>query len=242
VMDDGRKGKLLEKDAQRVTRYLADLYKSEKEYDKAYALYAELMRSKLDLSTEEMAQAYLAIGETLNKLGKYQNAEGYLYKSIALSERDSTSQDLLFLALGSMGDSSLGEGKYDEALSQYSKAFDMGSGKSLPEYWDFKLGQAEALMNEKEMDASNSSLKEVYDGRGPGRRYWSLKNRLAKAYLGAGEVDKAEVLLREISQEGTPVMQSEAQLQLGSLALQKSLKKLSIWPEIGGRRVQHARQ
>jgi len=48
--------------------------------------------------------------------------------------------------------------------------------------------------------------------------------------------------LREISEEGTPVLQSDAQLLLGSLALQKNLKKLSIWPEIEAQRVQHARQ
>jgi tetratricopeptide (TPR) repeat protein len=242
LMEDGRKEKLSEKDRQRVTHFLADLYKAEKEYGKAYALFAELMRSKIDLSSKEMAQVYLALGEILNKLGKYHNAKEYLYRSIALSERERDSQDLYFLGLGSLGNSFLGEGKYGEALSHYQKAFDMGSGVTLPEYWDFKLGQAEALMATGESDASGSLLSAVYEAHGPGPRYWALKYRLAKGYLRAGKVEKAEVQLREISEEGTPVLQSDAQLLLGSLALQKNLKKLSIWPEIEAQRVQHARQ
>jgi tetratricopeptide (TPR) repeat protein len=242
LMEDGRKGKLSEKDRQRVTYFLADWYKSKKEYGKAYDLFAELIRSKIDLSSEEMSQIYLALGEVLNKLGKYQKAKEYLYGSIALSERDSNSRRTYFLGLGSLGDSFLGEEKYGEALGQYQKAFDMGYGETLPQYWDFKLGQAEALMATGERDASSSLLSEVYDGNGPGKRYWVLKYRLAKGYLRAGKVEKAEAHLKEISEEGTPVLQTEAQLQLGSLLLQKNLKKLSIWPEIGGQRVQHARQ
>ncbi len=242
LMKDGRKGKLSERDSQRVTHFLADFFKSEKEYKKAYELFAELMRSKIDLPSKEMTQIYLGLGEILNKLGKYHKAKGYLYRSVALSERERNSKDLYFMGLGSLGDNFLGEGKYGEALSHYQKAFDMGFGKTLPEYWGFKLGQAEALMTTGERDASGRLLSEVYEEHGPGPRYWTLKHRLAKGYLRAGRVEKAEVQLREISEEGPPALQTEAQLQLGSLVLQENLKKLSIWPQIGGQRVQHARQ
>jgi len=242
LMKDGRKGDLSDKDRQRVTHYLADLYKSKKEYVKAYELFAELMRSKIGLSSREMSEIYLALGEILNKLGKYQKAKEYLYQSMALSERERNAKSLYFLAQGSLGNSFLGEGNHGEALSHYQKAFNMGTGGTLPEYWDFKLGQAEALMASGERDASGSLLSEVYEGSGPSARYWALKYRLSKGYLRAGSVEKAEVHLREISEEGTPKLQVEAQLKLGSLGLEKNLKKLSIWPELEGQKVQHARQ
>ena len=242
LLEKGRREKVLEKDRFRVTLLLADQYKIEKEYPRAKALYTRLIDSRGHFSTEQMSRVYLSLGETLNQLGKYQKARAYFQRSIALSERDRKAKNLYFLGLGALGDSFLGDGKYGEAIIRYKKAFRIEAGKALPEYWGFRLGQAEALMATGEMDAASTLLSAFYEGHGPGPRFWALKYRLAKRYQNAGKVEKAEAQFREISEEGTAPLQTEAQLQLGSLVLQRNLKKLSIWPEIGGQRVQPARQ
>jgi len=58
--------------------------------------------------------------------------------------------------------------------------------------------------------------------------YWDLKLNLAQAYANAGQLNKAETLLTEISEGGDSVMQQRAQLQLGSMSLEKQLKRLPL--------------
>jgi hypothetical protein len=53
------------------------------------------------------------------------------------------------------------------------------------------------------------------------------------SYLEAGEGEKAEPHLREISEEAGPILQQRVQVKLGMLGLEKQLDRLSIRSEIG---------
>ena len=58
--------------------------------------------------------------------------------------------------------------------------------------------------------------------------YWDSRFHLALSYLNIGESLKAEPLLNEVSEGGDEVLQQKAQLRIGSLSLEKQLKRLSI--------------
>jgi len=63
--------------------------------------------------------------------------------------------------------------------------------------------------------------------------YWNIRYQLAMSYLEAGEREKAEPHLREISEEAGPILQQRVQVKLGMLGLEKQLDRLSIRSEMG---------
>ncbi len=60
------------------------------------------------------------------------------------------------------------------------------------------------------------------------RDYWSLRFNLAQAYANSGEDRKARTLLSEISEGGDSILQQRAQLQLGTMDLEKQLQRLPM--------------
>jgi tetratricopeptide (TPR) repeat protein len=59
--------------------------------------------------------------------------------------------------------------------------------------------------------------------------YWDTRFRQAMAYLKTGEEDKAETLLNEISEgDADEILQQRVELKLGSIALTRQLKILSM--------------
>jgi len=58
--------------------------------------------------------------------------------------------------------------------------------------------------------------------------YWETRFRQAIAYIRMGEGTKAESLLTDISEGGDNLIQQRAQIKLGSLALEKQLRFLSL--------------
>jgi FimV-like protein len=58
--------------------------------------------------------------------------------------------------------------------------------------------------------------------------YWNLRFNLAQAYAGSGEERKARTLLTEISEGGDSILQQRAQLQLGTMELEKQLQRLPL--------------
>jgi tetratricopeptide (TPR) repeat protein len=58
--------------------------------------------------------------------------------------------------------------------------------------------------------------------------YWDVKYRLALSYLGAGESGLASRLMNEILEEGDPALQQKVQIKMGSIPLEKELKRLSL--------------
>ncbi|MBW2096476.1 MAG: tetratricopeptide repeat protein [Deltaproteobacteria bacterium] len=241
-LEEARKARVSSATRRAVTRALADRYKKEKRFKEAYDLYAEIIQQKKGLSAREMATIYLSMGEVLNAQGKYEEARGVLHRSIALSERQKELKEVLLSALGKLGEGYLKESRYADALGAFAGALRRGYEKSQPGFWDVRLGQAEALLGLGRRSAAENVLNEVYEGRGPDQRYWDLRYRLAMEYVKAGSLQTGEKLLREVSEEGTPALQSDAQIKLGSLRLQRQLEKLSIWPQLGGLEQQHARQ
>jgi tetratricopeptide (TPR) repeat protein len=242
LLEAARKGGISFSARLAVTRALADRYNKEKRFKEAYELYAEMIQQKKGLSAGEMANTYLSMGGVLNAQGKYQEGRAALNRSIALSENRKELKGVLFSALGKLGEGYLEEKRYPDALGAFAQALRRGYEKSEPGFWNLQLGQAEAFLGLGRRSAAESVLNEVYEGRGPDQRYWDLRYRLAMEYVKAGSLQTGEKLLREVSEEGTPALQSNAQIKLGSLSLQRQLEKLSIWPQIGGQEQKHARQ
>jgi len=58
--------------------------------------------------------------------------------------------------------------------------------------------------------------------------YWNLRFNLAQAYANSGEDRKARTLLSEISEGGDSILQQRAQLQLGTMELEKQLQRLPM--------------
>lgn len=97
-----------------------------------------------------------------------------------------------------------------------------------------ELGESWQLAgNEKE--AVGRYEEALRAGLGPeDARYWDVKYKLAEAFLDDGQPAKAEKIFKEISEEGDPDLASRAQVELGSIHLERQLKRLSIWSELGG--------
>ncbi|RLB17791.1 MAG: hypothetical protein DRG82_05540 [Deltaproteobacteria bacterium] len=235
LLKEARKGRLQFATRLAVTRALAERYNREKRFKEAYDLYAEMLQHKKAVPTEEMANIYLSMGQVLHAQGKYQEARAALNNAITLSEKHKKLKGILLSALWKLGEGYLGEKKYSDALEAFARALRNGYEKGRPGFWEVRLGQAEALLGLGRMSGAENVLNEVYEGRGPDSRYWKLRYRLAMKYVKAGNFQTGEKLLREVSEEGTPALQSDAQIKLGSLNLQRQLKKLSIWPQIGGK-------
>jgi len=242
VLEEARKTQLSSSTWLAVTRALAERYNREKRFKEAYDLYAEVIQQNKGLSAKEMANIYLSMGDVLNAQGKYGDARAVLNRSIALSEQRKKLKGVLISALGELGEGYLKEKRYSDALGTFAQALRRGYEKSRPGFWDVRLGQAEALLGLGRRSAAENVLNEIYEGRGPDPRYWGLRYRLAMEYVKAGNLQTGEKLLREVSEEGTPALQADAQIKLGSLSLRKQLEKLSIWPQIGGQEQKYARQ
>jgi TolA-binding protein len=58
--------------------------------------------------------------------------------------------------------------------------------------------------------------------------YWNLRFNLAQAYANSGEDRKARTLFSEISEGGDSILQQRAQLQLGTMNLEKQLQRLPL--------------
>lgn len=225
-----------------VRHMLADLYKKKGQFQKAARLYTLLIQEKGSLGTQERAEIYLSMGDILDLNKKYQKARDYFSRAVALSERDQKLGTVLFSALRKLGDSYLRESKYPDAVSAYRQALGPDEAKDQPGYWDLKLSLAQALSAGGQSSTADDVMQEVYNDHGPSPRYWRLRYGLALEYLKAGNVKSGEALLKEISDEGPPILQSKAQMKLGSLSLCQQLKRLSIWPKIGDRIKQDATQ
>jgi len=225
-----------------VTRALAERYRKEKRFKDASELYAEMMRDVKKLSVKETAKLCLDMGAVLNAQGKYQEARDVLNRSIAMAGTRKDLKGILLSALRALGEGYLRERRYRDALGSFAQALSRGYEQRQPGFWEVKLGQAEAFLGLGKPTVAEDVLNKVYEGRGPDQRYWDLRYRLAMDYVKGGNINEGEKLLREVSEEGTPALQSDAQIKLGSLSLRKQLEQLSIWPQIGGQEQRHARQ
>jgi FimV-like protein len=95
------------------------------------------------------------------------------------------------------------------------------------------MGLGEIYHDEKRYGLAAQSYQHGFDlGYGPEQKdYWENRYRLAISYMESGESAKAESIFNEVSGEGDPQLQQMAQIRLGSLGLEKHLKKLLIHPE-----------
>ena len=225
-----------------VTSALAERYEKEGRYEKAAALYNQMIQWKDAASPRELAQLYLSMGKVLNAQKKYGKARDFLNRSLAVSEERQGLKAAYLSGLRATGEGYLGENNYRGALDAFTRALRNGYAQSNPGFWEVKLDQAQALLGLNRYTAAEEVLNQVYEGRGPDQRYWDLRYRLATKCVTAGHLQTGEKLLQEISEEGTPTLQSNAQIKLGALRLQKELEKLSIWPQIGGQEQRHVRE
>ena len=85
---------------------------------------------------------------------------------------------------------------------------------------------------ETALDFYRKGLDEGYSPEVPG--YWSTRYNQAMSFLALGRNQKAEPILREISEEGDPLLQQKVQIKLGDLGLEKELKRLPLYKDIKG--------
>jgi FimV-like protein len=92
------------------------------------------------------------------------------------------------------------------------------------------IGLGEIYHDEKRYQLAAESYQRGFDlGYGPEQEdYWESRYRLAISYMESGENTKAESIFNEVSGEGDPQLQQMAQIRLGSLGLEKHLKKLLL--------------
>ncbi len=64
--------------------------------------------------------------------------------------------------------------------------------------------------------------------------YWDINYKLAEYYYSLGKEERAVSLYRRISEEGPSHLQLLVQMRLGSINLNKQLKRLQYWSELDG--------
>jgi tetratricopeptide (TPR) repeat protein len=82
------------------------------------------------------------------------------------------------------------------------------------------------------IDYYNRAVEAGYEPS-DGNAYWKNRFRLASCYLETGEHAKAESILNQILEQGDPLLQQKVQVKLGSLDLEKQLKRLPVWSKLG---------
>jgi FimV-like protein len=130
------------------------------------------------------------------------------------------------------------EGDFEKAREKLNKSIELTekdeTGKDISLSAICELGEG-FLREGRPEEAIKCFQSAIRSGFGQERDgYWDMKFRLAEAYMQVKKADRAEELLKEISQEGDPGLQSQAQLKMGYIKLEKELKRLSIWSKVDG--------
>jgi tetratricopeptide (TPR) repeat protein len=78
----------------------------------------------------------------------------------------------------------------------------------------------------KALEAYEKALNEGYSREDKG--YWDMLFRMAQSYLETGDYDAAEPLLVQVTEEADPLLQQRGLIRLGTIELERQLKRLPI--------------
>lgn len=169
----------------RMMLLLADTYRETDMHEKALALYGRLARHKRLLSAGQKAEVYFYTGKILNRLGRYEEARGFLNRAIALWEKGKEGKERFPLALEALAAGYYKEKKYGRAASVLEEAFESGLKPGAAGYWDLKYRLAKAYISMGRADRAESVLVEISEEGPP-----ELQARVQMT-LGAIRLEKA---------------------------------------------------
>jgi tetratricopeptide (TPR) repeat protein len=232
----------------------ADLLESIKPYDLSQVSKGRrilgLTRSLIAAGEEDRALAILEKGEDrpllpeadrqeldLMLAGLYRDRgrseEAYaLYEGLLRGERLLADRDIASVQLAT-GRIEMERGDLEQARASLNRCIGLAERLEKPQpilrraYRELGIACARAGRHEDALEAFETALEEGY---APGEEgYWELRFQMALAYLALGDYGKAEPLLVEISEQGDGPLQQRVRLRLGSLGLEKQLRRLSSW-------------
>ncbi|MFH1490758.1 MAG: tetratricopeptide repeat protein, partial [Pseudomonadota bacterium] len=212
----------------------ARAYRAAGDDDAAERLIEENIKTEMEEKDRQGTTMLLA---GLNrKKGDLKNAYR-LYRSLVTAKGTVPDADTAraHLALGEISNT---EKRYEEARVNLRRSIAIAeqdkAARPLLTLALVALGDSYFLENNYDQ-AAGFYRKGLDEGYGPEEKgYWQTRYRQALSLLELGSIQKAETILREISEGGDPLLQQKVQIKLGSLGLKQQLKKLPIWEEFSG--------
>ena len=191
---------------------------------------------KGDIEARHSQKMTILLAEINRRKGDLKRAL-HQYRSLvtiksALSENEIAK---IYLAMGEISNL---ENRHEDARESLNRSVALAErGKGSKECLQRALAAlGNSYFFEKRHDQASGYYQKSFDqGYGPGSPgYWDTKFRQALSFIGLGQNEKAEQILRVISEEGDPHLQQEVQIKLGGLGLENQLKKLPIWQNVKG--------
>ncbi len=210
-------------------RGLAESYISMGETDKAISLLEKGRNEKM--KPEDMQKIYLLLADMYKLKGRNKDAEG-LYSHVIQNIKDLPPEDAAQAYLN-LGTSYRSRKKFGEARNAFNHSIDI----SLENHLDHETLQSAYIelgnvlyaegRYQEATRAFEKGFENEFDSGSP--EYWDIRFRQAMAYMKTGEDTKAETLFNDITEGGgDSILQQRAQMKLGSIALVKQLKILSM--------------
>jgi tetratricopeptide (TPR) repeat protein len=182
------------------------------------------------LAPADQQKAGLLLGELYRKRGELKKASE-IYQSILVEKRLLSDREMAGLYLG-LGTISNRQNLYEKARDALNRSIALSE----------KDRESRGLLRDAYLEMGNSYHLE---GRhqeairhygncldldyGPEMKgYWDVKYKLALSHLGTGESQMAERIMNEIMEEGDPALQQKVQMKMGTIALERELKRLPI--------------
>ena len=208
---------------------LADSYNSMDETDKAISLLEKGRNEKM--KSADLQKIYLLLADLYKLKGRNKDAEN-LY-SLVIQDIKSLPPEDAAQAYLNLGITYKTRKKFGEARNAFNHSIDISLenhlGHDTLQSAYIELGNvlyAESRFHEATR-AFEKGFENGFDSGDP--EYWETRFRQAMAYMKTGEESKAETLFNDITEGGgDSILQQRAQLKLGSIALAKQLKILSM--------------
>lgn len=212
---------------------LADSYLKTDEEGKAQELLEKNLQKRMLSSDQQKLTVMLA--DIYKGKGALKKAYG-LYRPVVRGKR--------LLPDAEIADVYLSMGEITNARSRYERAREfLNRSIALAE----KDEKSRGVLQSAYVEMGNSyylqgkyrkAIKSYGEGLEKGfgqkkKNYWETQYRLALCYIETKETAEAERIMNDISEQGSPILQQKAQLKLGTMGLEKQLKRLPIWKEAG---------
>ena len=147
----------------RLSLLLADLYRDSAKPAKALPIYEEIVQTRSDLSTRELAKAWLEIGKIQNQMRHIKEARRALEICISLTGTDERQKETRLSALLEMAKTYRSEGNPSEASRILENILKEGYGPDGEYYWDLKFRLAQCYEQLGKMEKAKALYKEVGD-------------------------------------------------------------------------------
>lgn len=207
---------------------LAESYLAENDLKAAQKVLLKYKDEALKAIDEQRAIMFLA--DTYMEEGRNEEAQS-LYRSLIKREPRLPNNELakVFFSLGHI---SMITKNYDQAEKAFKQSIKWAETETNRQslFHAAYIGLGNVYHNQGRFRQAAVLYEKGFSlGYGPDQKdYWEDRFRLAVTYMKVGDNKKAETILNEISEEGDPILQQMAQIRLGSIGLEKHLKRLSI--------------